>query len=55
MSKRQAKLIALSDIRREYFETNKCGWNNTYFSTLNAFGTPEEYKRMNKQAIKKLA
>lgn len=46
---RKAKSCAISDIRKEYFEINKCGWNNTYFSALNAFGTPEEYKRMNKE------
>ena len=52
MSKSIAKSCAISDIRKEYFEINKCGWNNTYFSTLNAFATDEEYKRMNKEIIR---
>ena len=52
MSKSIAKSCAISDIRKEYFEINKCTWRNMYYSTLNAFATDEEYKRMNKEIIR---
>ena len=51
MSKSIAKSCAISDIRKEYFEINKCTWRNMYYSTLNAFATDEEYKIMNKEII----
>jgi uncharacterized protein (DUF924 family) len=51
MSKSIAKSCAISDIRKEYFQINKCTWRNMYYSTLNAFATDEEYKRMNKEII----